>query len=80
MTLPPIDKMEWGIGVAAMLSGWGANWIVALWLALPIWAHLLLQGVYTISLGVITVIATHYVRRYLHKRAPIKGQEQGEIE
>lgn len=79
LRLNMIDRSDFGIASLATLTGWGvATKIMALWAALGPWASLalqtVLQGLITLVIGLGAVAAQHYVRRYLHKRHPIKEE------
>jgi hypothetical protein len=54
----------------AMLSGLYASTKVAVYLALHPWTEKAGQAVFTLSLGLATVIAQHYLRRFLKRISP----------
>jgi|SRR5262245_790027 len=79
LRLDMVDRSEYGIAGAAILSAWYAGAKLALWLVLHPWAQKVSQVLFTLALAVATVTVQHYWHRYLHRRAPIEEPPQGEI-
>src|SRR5262245_61196590 len=73
MRLKMVDRSEYGIGLMAMLSGLYASTKMAVYLALHPWTEKAGQALFTLTLGVVTVVVQHYVRRYLKRISPDDG-------
>ena len=76
--LKMIDRSDYGIATLAMLYGWGASYVFAAWLALPVWLRSIFQALFTIGLGLGALTAQHFWRQYLNRRWPDQRNRESE--
>ena len=71
-----LDPSDYKIAGLAMVFGWGAKKLVAIWLAFPWSVQTVIQGLITFALGLGALIVQHFVSRYLNRYWPDNGQPQ----
>ena len=62
----------------AMTFGLGAKSVMALWLALPWSLQTVIQGLITLAFGLVTLVARHFLRRYINRNWPDEARPQNE--
>jgi hypothetical protein len=68
--LKMVDRSEYGIAGAAILSAWYAGTKLAFWLLLHPWAQKLSQLLFTLALGIAAVTVQHFWRQLLRRLSP----------
>jgi len=75
LRLKMIDRSDYTIAGVAAACGWGAKYLIALWLTPGALAHITIQGLVTITLGCGAVVVQHFLRRYLNRNWPDEGPD-----